>query len=233
MNVEYIFFDCMETLVDLHKLPTAKDYAQWAYYGSGVEDLWEDLDEFFRYYFLSKKELAANLPEHAEYEMRGRLLYLVKSSLCDLPENMIGIIADKLYTNYWSNYKAGCYVKDDVRRTLDILSSAYKLGVVSNFMVTDGIEEILRLLGIDHYFSFVITSVSAGWRKPHPDIYLKALEVSGAKPENVLFVGDDFINDYITPASMGMRTVYLDRFENRPDLANRIKDFYQLGKLLL
>jgi putative hydrolase of the HAD superfamily len=99
-------------------------------------------------------------------------------------------------------------------------------------MIMDGIEELLKLLGIDHYFSFVVTSVSSGWRKPHPDIYLKALEVSGAKPENVFFVGDDFINDYVTPESMGMKAVFLDRNENQPDLANRIKNFDQLAKLL-
>lgn len=232
MNVEYIFFDCMETLIDLHQLPTAKDYALWAYKGSGAENLWEDFDEFFRYYFLSKKELASKLPEHAEYEMRGRFLYLIRSSLYDLPENMIETVADKLYINYWRNYKAGCYVRDDVRRAIETLSSIYKLGVVSNFMIKDGIEELLKLLGIDHYFSFVVTSVSTGWRKPHHDIYLKALEISGVKPENLLFVGDDFINDYITPASMGMKAVYLDRSGRQPDLAERITDFDQLAKLL-
>jgi putative hydrolase of the HAD superfamily len=47
MGVEYIFFDCMETLIDLHKLPVAEDYAMWAYRGSGVESLWQDFDSFF------------------------------------------------------------------------------------------------------------------------------------------------------------------------------------------
>ena len=56
-NFDYIFFDCMETLVDLQKLPTVRDYAEWAYKGSGVEELWEDFDEFFRYNMLAKKEL--------------------------------------------------------------------------------------------------------------------------------------------------------------------------------
>ncbi len=234
MDIEYIFFDCMETLIDLHKLPTPKDYALWAYSGSGVEGLWEDFDEFFRYYYLSKKELAEKLPEHAEYEIKGRFLYLIRSSLPDLPEYMIEPTADKLYSNYWRNYKAVCYVRDDVKRALQHLSEAYKLGVVSNFMVMDGIEELLKLTGIDRYFSFVVTSVSTGWRKPHPEIYNKALSLSGTNTDKVLFVGDDFTNDYTVPVSLGMKAVYLDRFERRPELPDRIKDFDELiGKELL
>ncbi len=232
MAIEYIFFDCMETLVDLHKLPTPKDYAMWAYSGSGVEELWEDFDEFFRYYYLSKKELAAKLPEHAEYEMKSRFLYLIRSSLTDLPEYMIEPTADRLCSNYWRNYKQGSYVRDDVKRALKLLSGVYKLGVVSNFMVMDGIEELLKLTGIDHYFSFVVTSVSAGWRKPHTEIYNKALSLSGTRPDRVLFVGDDFINDYTVPVSLGMKAVYLDRFERRPELPDRIKDFDELAGLL-
>lgn len=233
MSVEYIFFDCMETLIDLHKLPTPKDYALWAYQGSGVEELWEEFEEFFKYYYLSKKELASKLPEHAEYDIRGRFLYLIQSSLPNLPFNMIETTADKLCTNYWSNYKAGCYVKDDVMFVLSRLSSTYKMGVVSNFMVMGGIEELLKLLGIDHYFSFVITSVKEGWRKPHPNIYSMALEVSGTRPENVIFVGDDYLNDYVAPVNLGMKAVYLDRYERQTNLENRIVDFGGLLEMLL
>jgi putative hydrolase of the HAD superfamily len=231
MDIDYIFFDCMETLVDLHKLPAPRDYALWAYSGSGAEELWEDFDEFFRYYWLSKKELAAKLPEHAEYEMRDRFLYLIRQSLPDLPDAVTEKTADKLYANYWRNYKAGCYVRDDVRRALDQLSGRYKMGVVSNFMVMDGIEELLKMTGIDHYFSFVVTSVSAGWRKPHPEIYNKALRLSGAKPERILFVGDDYINDYTFPVGIGMKAAFLDRSGRRPDLPDRISDFDQLAAL--
>lgn len=232
MGIEYIFFDCMETLVDLHQLPTPRDYALWAYSGSGTEDLWEDFDEFFRYYWLSKKELASRLPDHAEYEMRERFLYLIRSSLPDLPEVFIESTADKLCVNYWRNYKAVCYVRDDVRRALEQLSNLYKMGVVSNFMVMDGIEELLKSNGIDHYFSFVVTSVSAGWRKPHPDIYSRALQLSGVQPDSILFVGDDFINDYTVPVSLGMKAVHLDRFKRRPEMPDRIGDFDELTELL-
>lgn len=230
---KYIFFDCMETLIDLEKLPSMRDYAAWAYEGSGVEDLWEDCDEFFRYYMLAKQELASRLPEHADYEMRGRFLHLVQSSLPDLPYESREATADMLYKNYWKNYKAGSYVKEDVRAALSQLRRHYKLGVVSNFMVMGGIEEMLELHGLLEWFDFVVTSVAIGWRKPHRNIYRKALEVSGADPVHVVFVGDDYINDYAAPLETGMQPVFLDRYDRRPELSRRIKNFYELRDMLL
>ncbi len=228
----YIFFDCMETLIDLQKLPTMRDYAAWAYVGSGLEGYWEDLDEFFRYYLLSKQELALRLPEHADYEMRGRFLHLVQLSLPQLPYELMESTADILYKNYWRNYKAGSYVSEDVRNALPKLKERYKLGVVSNFMVMGGIEEMLEMHGISENFNFVVTSVAECWRKPHQAIYRKALEIAGAEPEQVVFVGDNYANDYIAPAEMGMRPIYLDRFGKHLELESRVLDFYGLVQLL-
>ncbi len=215
---KYIFFDCMETLIDLQKLPTMRDYAAWAYEGSGLEGYWEDLDEFFRYYLLSKQELASRLPEHADYEMRGRFSHLVQMSLPQLPHELVESTAGILYKTYWKNYKAGSYVKEDVRRALPILKKNYKMGVVSNFMVMGGIKEMLEIHGTSGYFDFVVTSVSEGWRKPHQAIYQKALALAGVKSEQVIFVGDDYVNDFMTPLELGMRPIFLDRFGRYPEL---------------
>lgn len=229
---KYIFFDCMETLIDLHKLPRMRDYAAWAYEGSGLEGLWAGLDEFFRYYLLSKQELTSQLPEHAEYEMRGRFLHLVQLSLPKLPQEAVELTAGTLYRNYWRNYIAGSYVKDDVMEMLPRLKEHYKMGVVSNFMVVGGIECLLEMHGIRKYFDFVVTSVAEGWKKPHRLIYEKAIELAGVAPEEALFVGDDFVNDYLAPLELGMRPVYLDRFDKHPELESRVKSFYELQRFL-
>lgn len=230
---DYIFFDCMETLIDLQKLPTIRDYAAWAYDGSGVEHLWEDFDEFFRYYLLAKQDLSLRIPEHADYEMRGRFLHIIKLSLPDMPYGLMESTAGILYENYWRHYKAGSFVKEDVMQTLPQLMKKFKLGVVSNFMVMDGIEEMLRQHGIKDCFEFVVTSVAVGWRKPHPAIYKKALEYAYVVPEKVIFVGDDFINDYITPSELGMKAIYLDRYDRHVELSSKVKSFNELQEILL
>ncbi len=229
---EYLFFDCMETLIDLYKLPTLCDYASWAFDGSGAEELWENFDDFFRYYLLAKQDLSSRLPEHADYEMRGRFLHTIKLSLPDIPYGLMESVTGKLYDNYWRNYKAMCYVREDVRNIVDCLSQKYRMGVVSNFMIINGIEELLELQGMRKYFDFVVTSVAEGWRKPHDTIYLKALQTACVEPEKVLFVGDDFINDFVAPQKIGMTAVYLDRFDRHPELESRVKDFHGLQEML-
>ncbi len=49
-KIEYLFFDCMETLVDMDNLPETKDYASWSYHGSGVEKYWDDFNHFCEHY---------------------------------------------------------------------------------------------------------------------------------------------------------------------------------------
>ena len=230
---DYIFFDCMETLIDLKKLPTMRDHAAWAYNGSSVEEYWEDFDEFLRYYLLAKQDLSSKLPEHADYEMYGRFLHLVMLSLPDMPYGLMESTAERLYKNYWSNYKAGSYVEEDVLMELPKLAKQYKMGVVSNFMVMGGIEEMLELHDIKKYFEFVVTSVAEGWRKPHPAIYEKALSHARIRPERVLFVGDDYVNDYTAPSDFGMTAIFLDRFDRHTELKRRVKNFTELFEMIL
>jgi len=222
----------METLVDLHVLPTSRDYAAWAFEGSGVEELWEDFDAFHRYYILSKKELASQLPEYADYEMKLRFLQLIKLSLSELGYGRMEATADRLRDNYWKKYKSVCYLRQDVRLALPKLGKLLSMGVVSNFMVMGGIQELLELTGIRNQFEFVVTSVEEGVIKPHPAIYGKALQLAGVKPEQVIFVGDDYINDYIKPAELGMYTICLDRYDKHAGLERRIRDFNELEELV-
>ena len=222
----------METLVDLHVLPTSREYAAWAFEGSGAEELWDDFDTFHRYYILSKKELASQLPEYADYEMKLRFLQLIKLSLPKLDYERMEATAERLRDNYWKNYKSVCYLRQDVRLALPKLGKLIKMGVVSNFMVMGGIQELLELTGIRDRFGFVVTSVEEGVIKPHPAIYGRALQLAGVKPEQVIFVGDDYINDYVKPAELGMYTVCLDRSGKHADLERRVGDFNELEELI-
>jgi len=47
-----------------------------------------------------------------------------------------------------------------------------------------------------------------GCRKPHPDIYKKALKDTGAIPETSLFI-DDLAENLETPAKAGWKTIHL------------------------
>ena len=106
------------------------------------------------------------------------------------------------------------------------------MGVVSNFRVMGGIEELLEMLDIRKYFSFVVTSISLGIRKPHLDIYNEAVKLSGTTADRIVFVGDDYINDYMTPAFIGMKAVFYDRYGRHPEADPRFDDFSELPRIL-
>ncbi|MCR4435048.1 MAG: HAD family hydrolase [Clostridiales bacterium] len=232
-GIKYVFFDCMETLVDLTELPAMRDYALWAYQGSGVEGLWRGFEEFLEGYAWAKESLHASLAQYEECEMYRRLELAVRQKLVHREEKEIFEVSKRLYHNFWKTYRSKCYVKEDVKSVLPKLKERFPLGVVSNFMVEDGIEELLSQNGIIRFFDFVVTSIREGWRKPHPAIYHSALSKAGVLPEEVVFIGDDYVNDYVTPGSLGMKTVLLDRYGKHGGADPRVGDFYELMGILL
>jgi putative hydrolase of the HAD superfamily len=83
-----------------------------------------------------------------------------------------------------------------------------KLGLVSNTFDPEWL--LLRDLdeqGLAHRLDVAVFSSAVGKRKPHPEIYRRALEPLGVEPERALFVGDRLREDVRGPAELGMTTV--------------------------
>jgi putative hydrolase of the HAD superfamily len=72
-----------------------------------------------------------------------------------------------------------------------------------------GLEE---LRGI----SRVIISSEVGWRKPAPAFFEIVCQQTNCRPEEILFVGDDLINDIHGAKQAGMATAWIDRKAEPP-----------------
>lgn len=227
-NNKIIIFDCMETLVDMYEIPGEREYAFWAYEGSGVEHYWEGFEEFYGSFQIMRKTLRDRIPYHKEYDMRERYRFIIEKKIGTDRREETNLIIEKLLRNYWIYYKDRCFVSSDVIHTLERISNKYKLGVISNFLIKDGVEEMLKRNGIDSYFDFVVTSVNVGWRKPHPLIYSTSLEKAAVSADGVLFIGDDYINDFITPRQLGYQALLYDRNNNYPELGSSFSYFEEL-----
>jgi putative hydrolase of the HAD superfamily len=225
----------METIVDLHELPSENDYALWSFSGSGVEEYWADSNDFLLKYLDSKRELNNRMKLNQEYEWIKRLEGVVEKTET-IPSSSKHQAAKQLYDHFWLTYKSKCFIKEEVLAVLSVLAKHYKLAVVSNFMIQDGIEELLQLNQADRFFDFVITSINSGWRKPSPLIYQAALQHAGCQPEEILFVGDDYENDYVLPGRVGMKVIFLEKdYKNKDQGAgvDKINNFSQLNDILL
>jgi putative hydrolase of the HAD superfamily len=219
----------METIIDMTQLPTRRDYAFWAYCGSGAECLWKDFEEFFDEYRFAAESIENKLPQYKEYSMTERFRFMLDRR--NTKKNREDLL-DRIHQNYWKNYFKRCYVEDETVELLEYLSNKYKMGVVSNFMVDGGIEDLLNKTGIMDYFQFVVTSVKNGWRKPHRNIYDEAIKRADVSPQEICFAGDDYICDYEGPGKLGMKSFLYDRNMKYPDITHRVTRLIELKKLL-
>jgi putative hydrolase of the HAD superfamily len=71
------------------------------------------------------------------------------------------------------------------------------------------VRQLLRAARIEQFFSWVITSIDAGYRKPHPEFFHFALDGCGLTADEVLFVGNQLNTDICGGSQCGIRTVWI------------------------
>ena len=100
----------------------------------------------------------------------------------------------------------------EVNDVLEKLHGRFQLAVISNF---DGrLRVILEHLVVSKFFSHVFLSSEVGADKPDPEIYRRALRLSGASPTETLHVGDDPVRDWKGATAAGLSIFHLDRPHN-------------------
>jgi putative hydrolase of the HAD superfamily len=83
-----------------------------------------------------------------------------------------------------------------------------KLALVSNAFDPGWLlRRDLEQMGVADRLDFAVFSSEVGMRKPHPEIFRRALEAVGAEPERALFVGDRLYEDVRGAGELGMTTV--------------------------
>ena len=147
----------------------------------------------------------------------------------------VALLAEKIQSEWHA--RAGFTLYPDTIPCLNELKRrGMPMGIVSQN--TDTNEEFrnlaLRVEGIEHYFSVIVTSESAGHDKPDPRLFLAAADAAGVVPQQALFVGDKLDMDVNGAAAAGMQAVLIDRLEimNRNEIPV-IASLLELPKLLV
>jgi len=91
-------------------------------------------------------------------------------------------------------------------------------GVISN--VGEDIAVICKRLGLEPYIDFYVSSFEVGCDKPLPGIFLAALEKARVKPEEAIYIGDQYDMDVVGARGVGMNAVLLDRYDSYKDVNN-------------
>jgi putative hydrolase of the HAD superfamily len=100
----------------------------------------------------------------------------------------------------------------EVVEVLEALHGKFQLAVISNF---DGrLRVILEHLGLTKFFAHVFLSSELGADKPDPEIFRRALVLSGARPNETLHAGDDPERDWEGASAAGLSIFRLERPRN-------------------
>ncbi len=99
---------------------------------------------------------------------------------------------------------------------LQKLSSDFKIGLLSNTETSpkESVSLALKKLGIDCFFTTIVTSVDVGYKKPNYHMFEKILTNLNAKPESTLMVGNDIYADIFGAQKLGMKTIFFSRLES-------------------
>jgi putative hydrolase of the HAD superfamily len=99
---------------------------------------------------------------------------------------------------------------DDTLPTLkELTNRGLTLGLISN--VVQDMESTYEELGLRPYLAFKVTSSEVGCDKPDPKIFLAALKKAQVKPEEAIYVGDQYDLDVVGARGVGMKAVLIDR----------------------
>ena len=95
----------------------------------------------------------------------------------------------------------------DTKDVLEYLrDKGYELGIIAN--QSAGSADRLQKWGILPFFDVICASAEEGVAKPDSEIFLRAMQKAGCKPENAVMVGDRLDNDIYPAKKLGMKTVW-------------------------
>ena len=104
-----------------------------------------------------------------------------------------------------------------------------RLVVASNWDCS--LPGFLERAGLLELLDGVVSSAEVGRAKPAPEVFLEALRVAGARPEEALHVGDSIENDVEGARRAGLRAVLVARDGRVPDGVEAVRSLEELASL--
>jgi len=129
-----------------------------------------------------------------------RLTVNIASALAVRDERVIARVADRFLDDAHRHLQRN-------QALLARLRARYRLGLVSNFY--GNLETVCHNTAILSLFGVIVDSVRAGFSKPDPRIFLRALEGLGVTAPDATFVGDSAARDMAGARGLGMRHIWL------------------------
>ncbi|MFW9865061.1 MAG: HAD family hydrolase [Candidatus Thorarchaeota archaeon] len=129
-------------------------------------------------------------------------------------------------------------LKTGAKKSLEILSSDFKIGLISNTGITPGpiLSKVLEWYGLIDLFDIIIYSDETGVYKPHPKMFEIPLKKFNCKGSNAIHIGDSLATDIKGAQELNMLTIWINdsdypqMLEIRPDY--QIKEISEMIQII-
>jgi putative hydrolase of the HAD superfamily len=230
--IKAILFDMFDTLMLIEK--------DHAFYSPSLHASYEFLaangvtvtfEEFEKAYITVRDNLYAEVDTelgepHFNIRIAGALKQLGYNY--DVSDPMVLGATDAFCDRFMTYVKIDTHAESVLRE----LRKRYELGVVSNFAIPECVTKLMQRHGLEKLFDAIVVSGAVNRRKPHPEIFQKALQELGVTAEETVFVGDTIDADVMGAKAAGMKTIFVERrLQKDAEIAcptQRIKSLDQL-----
>jgi len=137
-------------------------------------------------------------------------------------------VARRLYDEWAEHHHFFLY--EDVPDSLRTLAAAgVRLGLISNsHRCLDSFRSHFELDGL---ISVTVSSLEHGFLKPHPSIFMTALERAAVRADQAAMVGDSLSHDVDGARGVGMRGILLVRGGDPPEVGGDVDVIRSLSEL--
>lgn len=114
--------------------------------------------------------------------------------------------------------------EEDALPTIEKLKEqGYGLGLISNAADDADVQTLVDKANLRPYFDIILSSAAAGIRKPHPEIFQRALNTLSTSPSHTAMVGDTLEADILGAQNAGMIGIWITRRVGTPDRHGEIE----------
>lgn len=125
--------------------------------------------------------------------------------------------ATEMYKIYWNTVLEDMEPESGIDQLLKLLKKKKVYLGIGSDMTSYIQNKKLERLKLASYFDSVITSEEAGKDKPASEIFTLCIEKCGYKPEECLFIGDNWEKDVAGARAAGMHAIGYGKYSTVPD----------------
>ncbi|MFQ5628741.1 MAG: HAD family hydrolase [bacterium] len=151
------------------------------------------------------QELAKIKPNRKDLADMSEFRQMLYARQAELMANSLGVepdmpdwpwVANVFFNDHYFKNRTWSIPNAHAKLLRKLRAANIPMTIIANNDDPAELPQLISDLGLTGFFEHEIASSTFGFAKPHPKIYLAALDCMDLRADEVLFVGDDYNNDY-------------------------------------